>query len=609
MDAAQRLADKLSVLPLRPGVYLLKDEHGGVLYVGKARVLRDRVRSYFQAGRPIEPQKQKMLSEIADLDLILTDTEIEALALENSLIKQHHPPYNVLLRDDKNHPYLRLSLAETYPRLSVVRRVSEDGNAYGGPYIPAALSRRTAALVHRVFGVRSCREQLDGSRPRPCLQYQIKRCLAPCVASICDLSRYRQACEDARLFLEGRSAELVRRLKSEMEAASAALRFEEAASLRNQLRAIEELDTPQKVTTVELEERDLFGIYEADGRAALQVFAVRDGKVVGREAFLLEDLLEPEQALGAALQQYYASGRHIPREVLVSLDLPEMQLLSAWLSERRGTRVSVRMPRRGEKVRLLELVVSNARLAYDLEWRHPRRQTQAILRDLRDLLGLEVEPRRIECFDISNVQGSDTVASLIAFEDGLPKKSAYRRFHVRGTQGLPDDLASMREVVGRRYRRLLEQGQDLPDLVLIDGGLGQLRAALAALEALGLGDLPVASLAKKEELIFLPERAAPIALPRSAPVLQLMQTIRDEAHRFAVTFHRAVRARRTLGSALDDVPTIGAVRRRKLLRRFGSLKGVLAASAEELAAVVGPKSAALIIRHLRTRDTATEDAL
>jgi excinuclease ABC subunit C len=588
------LQDKLDTLPMRPGVYLFKDAEGTVLYVGKARVLRDRVRSYFQAGRAVEAWRSDMSHQIADLDLVVTDTEMEALALENNFIKRHRPRFNVLLRDDKNHPYLKLTLDEEYPRLHVVRRVAEDGNAYGGPYIPARLGRRTAGVVHKVFGVRSCKEVLNGRRPRPCLQFQIKRCVAPCVAEICTPERYRQVSQDAALFLEGRTDEVLARLTAQMREAAAGDRFEEAASLRDQVRALERLDTPQKITTTDLDERDLFGAHVEGGRAALQVFSVRDGKVVSRDGFLLDAGAEPERFLSSALQQFYADGRYIPRDVLVPAELPDRELLEAWLGERRGGVVRIHVPRRGEKVRLLDMVVRNAKLAFDLEWRHPRKQSQEILRALRDVLDLEVEPRRIECFDISNIQGSDIVASMVVFEDGLPKKSDYRKFKVRGLGDVPDDFAAMREVVGRRYRRLSEEGKEFPDLVLIDGGKGQLAAALEALGELGLGDQPVASLAKKEELIFLPGREAPVVLPRTSPLLQLVQRVRDEAHRFAVGYHRKVRSKRTFRSELDDVPGVGPIKRRKLLSRFGSLRGVRGASLAELVSAVGAATAARI---------------
>ena len=591
------LVEKLEQLPSRPGVYLFKGRDGAILYVGKARVLRARVRSYFQAWRPTEIHKTRMVEEIADLDLVVTDSEMEALALENNLIKRHKPPYNLRLRDDKNHPYLKVTLAEEYPRLHVVRRPSEDGNAYGGPYIPANLAYRTAGLVRKLFGIRSCKETLDGRRSRPCLQYQIKRCLAPCVAEVCSLERYRRSGEDARLFLEGRTDEVVRRLRGQMDEAAAGERFEEAASLRDQVRALLRMEAPQKITTTDIEERDLLAAHVEGDRAAVQVFSVRDGKVVAREGFLLDHLTEPEAVLGTTLQQFYADGRYVPREILVQAEVPERGLLEEWLTARRGTAVHIHVPQRGEKLRLLELVARNARLAFELEWKHPRKQSQEILRSLRDLLDLEVEPQRIECFDISNIQGSDVVASMVVFEGGLPKKSDYRKFHVKSVSGAPDDFAAMREVVGRRYRRLLEEGKDLPDLVLIDGGKGQLGAAVFALDELGLGDQPVTSLAKREEVIFVRGRDEPIALARSSPVLQLVQRVRDEAHRFAIGFHRQARASRTLRSELDDVPGVGPGKRRKLLSIFGSVRGVRGATEAELAAVVGRTTAARVRAH------------
>ena len=591
------LPEKLEQLPTRPGVYLFKDADGRILYVGKARVLRDRVRSYFQASRPLEFHKARMVGEIADLDLVVTDSEMEALALENNLIKRHKPPYNVRLRDDKNHPYLKLTLAEEYPRLYVVRRPSEDGNAYGGPYIPASLGRRAAGLARKLFGIRSCKETLNGHRARPCLQHQIGRCLAPCVEEVCRLDRYRRSCEDARLFLEGRTDEVVRRLRTEMERAALAEGYEEAASLRDQVQALLRMEAPQKITTTDIEERDLFAAHVEGERGAVQVFCVRDGKVVAREGFLLDDLTEPALVLSQTVQQFYASGRYVPREILVPSQIPDGELLQAWLEARRGTSVTIRVPQRGEKLRLLALVVRNAQLAFELEWKHPRKQSQEILRALRDMLDLEVEPQRIECFDISNIQGSDIVASLVVFEQGLPKKSDYRKFRIRSVSGAPDDFASMREVVTRRYKRLLEEGKEMPDLVLIDGGKGQLGAAAEALEDLGLGDQPLASLAKREELLCVRGRDEPIVLPRSSPVLQLVQRVRDEAHRFAIGFHRQARASRTLRSELDDVQGVGPAKRRKLLSVFGSLRGVRGATEGELAAVVGRTTATRIRAH------------
>jgi excinuclease ABC subunit C len=591
------LAAKIASLPGRPGVYLFRGATRDVLYVGKARSLRDRVRSYFQPSAPLDARKANLVSEVADLDVVVTDTEVEALALENNLIKAHRPPYNVLLRDDKNHPYLKLSLCEDYPRLFVVRRVEDDGAAYGGPYIPASLGRKTASVLHRVFGVRSCKETLDGARARPCLQHQIGRCIAPCVAEICSRDRYREACDDARLVLEGRSDEVVRRLRAAMDAAADAERFEEAATIRDQVRTLERLDAPQKITTTDIDERDVVGAHVEDGRASVQVFSVRRGRVVGRDAYLLDRVTEPEGLVPAALQQYYGAGRYVPREVLVPDEIEDLELLEGWLAARRGSAVRIRVPRRGEKVRLIELVVRNARLSFDLEWRRPLGSSGEVLRALQDALGLPVEPRRIEGFDVSNIQGSDVVASMVSFADAVPRRSGYRKFRIKGLAGAPDDFASIREAVGRRYRRVLEEGSELPDLVLVDGGEGQLGAAGEALDALGLGEQALISLAKKEELVFARGADSPLRLPRTAPALQLLQRVRDEAHRFAVSFHRKARTARTIQSELDRIAGVGPAKRRKLLGRFGSVRGVRAASDAELQAAVGPVTARRVREH------------
>lgn len=598
-ETTERLSEKLEQLPASPGVYIFKSSAGAILYVGKARVLRNRVRSYFQAARDTPVSKIGMVGEIADLDLIRTDSESEALALENSLIKRHQPPYNVLLRDDKNHPYLKLTLAEEYPRLQLVRRVQDDKAAYGGPYIPAHTGRKTASLVHRIFGVRSCREKLDGHRPRPCLQHQIHRCLAPCVATITPLEDYRKACSDAALFLEGRTDEVIRDLRAEMERAAEEELFEHAATVRDQIQALERIELPQKITTADTDERDIFGLHVEEGRASLQVFCVRDGRVAARESFLLDRVGDAARALDESLPRFYDGDRYVPREILLADEVEGQGALEAWLSKKRGAQVKLRVPQRGEKVRLLELVTSNAKLAYDLEWKHPRKRSRELLRSLTEILGLEQEPRRIECFDISNIQGSDIVASMVVFEEAAPKKSDYRTFKVKTVTGAPDDFASMREVVGRRYRRLLEEAADLPDLVLIDGGLGQLGAASEALDELGLGDLPLASLAKKEEILHVRGRETPIVLPKDTPALQLMQAVRDEAHRFAVKFHRKTRARRTLASELEEIRGVGPSTRVKLLRAFGSLKALKAAPVEDITRVIGPALAARVYDGLR----------
>jgi excinuclease ABC subunit C len=598
-----RLDEKLEQLPISPGVYMFKSAEGTVIYVGKARVLRNRVRSYFQAGHEGAFLKVSMVAEINDLDILVTDSESEALALENNLIKRHQPPYNVLLRDDKNHPYLKLTLGETYPRLHIVRKVAEDKSAYGGPYIPAHVGRKTASLVHRVFGVRSCREKLDGSRPRPCLQYQIHRCIAPCVASICSLEDYRKSCADAAKFLEGRTDEVLKDLRANMVKAAEEERYEHAATVRDSIQALERLEMPQKITTAEIDERDVFGLHVEEGRASLQIFCVREGRVASSEGFLLDRVGDETRLLEESVARFYENDRYVPREILIAEAFEGMEALAAWLTERRGSQARFRVPQRGEKVRLLELVAGNAKLAHDLEWRHPKKRSREILVALMEALGLPDEPRRIECFDISNLQGSDIVASMVVFEMAAPKKGDYRTFKVKTVTEGPDDFASMREVVGRRYRRLLEEGADLPDLVLIDGGLGQLGAAAEALDELGLGELPLASLAKREELLYVRGRADPVVLAHSTPTLQLMQAVRDEAHRFAVKFHRSRRSKRTIASELNAIKGVGPKARSKLLRAFGSLKGVKAATEPDLAAVVGPALAARIALHTRSTDS------
>ncbi len=597
-----KLDAKLEQLPTSPGVYMFKNAEGTIIYVGKALVLKNRVRSYFLASHGGAFHKASMVAEIADLEILVTDSEGEALALENNLIKRHQPPYNVLLRDDKNHPYLKLTLGEAYPRLHIVRKVAEDKSAYGGPYIPAHLGRKTASLVHRVFGVRSCREKLDGNRGRPCLQFQIHRCLAPCVATLCSLEDYRKSCVDAARFLEGRTDEVLKDLRAGMARAAEEQRFEHAATVRDSIQALERMDLPQKITTAETDERDVFGIHVEEGRASLQVFCVRDGRVASSEGFLLDRVGDESRVLEESVARFYEADRYVPREILIPQAFEGMDALLAWLNARREAQVRFRVPQRGEKVRLLELVTGNAKLAHDLEWRHPRKRSREVLVSLMDALGLPDEPRRIECFDISNLQGSDIVASMVVFEMALPRKSDYRTFKVKTVVGAPDDFASMREVVGRRYRRLLEEGSDLPDLVLIDGGLGQLGAAADALDELGLGELPLASLAKREEILYVRGRDQPVVLDHAAPALQLMQAVRDEAHRFAVKFHRKRRAKRTIASELNAIRGVGPKARSKLLRAFGSLKGVKAASEADLAAVVGPVLAARICAHAHPED-------
>jgi excinuclease ABC subunit C len=628
------LKGQIARLPEQPGVYLFSSAAGETLYVGKARVLRDRVRSYLGA-EGLSPRSDALLRAASALDVIVTDSVVEALALENRLIKQRNPRFNILLRDDKTYPYLQLTTTERAPRVLVARRVERDGNVYAGPFMPAALARRTMSLTHRLFGIRSCNEVIDGQRDRPCLEYDIKRCIAPCVESICSIERYRQAADQARLFLEGRQDELLRDLQREMTAAAADERFEQAAQVRDAIRTVETLrDRQQKIESPSLGDRDAFGIKAGAAGAVVQVFQIRHGRVVDRTELFHEDsgplpgfdareeAPNPDgspdaEILTSALQNFYAE-REPPAEIHVQDELPneERDALEAWLSARARRRVRIVVPRRGEKRGLLELAIRNAGLAYQSRFADPAIGSFEALETLRTVLGLPALPRRIECFDISTFQGRETVGSMVVCVDGRMRRAEYRKFRLRGQfrtaggdRSVPaggdsapapvvlDDFASMQEVVLRRYRRLLERGGPFPDLILIDGGKGQLAAAYAALRDLGLERLVAAGIAKREEIIFTRDRAEGVALPHEHAALRLIQRVRDEAHRFAVTFHRRARRMRDFRSALDDIPGVGPRRRKQLLSAFGSLAGVRRASREELEALVGAKTAAAVLRH------------
>jgi excinuclease ABC subunit C len=628
------LKAQIARLPEQPGVYVYYNDAGDALYVGKARALRDRVRSYLGA-HGTSPRIDALLDEAQRLEVIVTDSVMEALALENHLIKQRMPRYNILLRDDKNYPYLQLTTGEPFPRVLVARRVQRDGHFYAGPFLPASLGRRTMGLTHRLFGIRSCNEVITGERGRPCLEFDIKRCIAPCVREICSPEEYRAAVEHTQLFLEGRNDVLVGTLRDRMQEAADAERFEQAAQLRDAIRTIDTLGTrQQKMASAELGDRDAFGLKVGPAGASVQVFEVRHGRVVERIA-LVTDNTPPAGAptssrelevLQAAVQQFYED-RVPPPEVHLPLEIGESDaaILEEWLSSKAGRRVRLVVPKRGEKRGLLDLAARNAELAYQERFNENTAANYDALETLRAVLALPGVPRRIECFDISTIQGSETVASLVVCEDGRMRKGEYRKFRIRGQgsglkaqgSGLPDDsllvvpgtsrlsaprpqnndFASMYEVVLRRYRRILEAGGPFPDLVLIDGGKGQLSAAYAALEELGLGRLIAVGIAKKEELLFTRDRDDAIALARESPALLLIQRIRDEAHRFAVTFHRQSRAKRDFRSDLDAIVGIGPRRRRVLLTTFGSVTGVRRATREELVRVVGAKAADAVLGH------------
>jgi excinuclease ABC subunit C len=607
--AIHHLKEQIARLPEQPGVYLWSNADGITIYVGKARSLRDRVRSYLGAYGT-SPRHDALLDEIAGLEVVLTDSVMEALALENNLIKQRTPKFNILLRDDKNYPYLQLTTSERFPRVLVARNVDKSGDFYAGPFLPAKLARRTMALSHRLFGIRSCNETITGGRGRPCLEYDIKRCIAPCVREICTELEYGVAVANTRLLLEGRNDELIETLHAAMAEAAAAERFEQAAQLRDAMRTVQTLrDRQQKLATPQLGDRDVFGLKVGPSGGSIHVFAMRGGRVVERVELTVDPgaVKEDAEVLVAALGQFYQE-RVPPGEVDLPLEVEERDLMEAWLSARAARRVRILVPQRGDRRALVELVTRNAELSYRTRFNEITAAHFDALETLRRVLELPSIPRRIECFDISTIQGRETVAAMVACEDGRMKRSEYRKFRIRGARAAgpvtgtqeidgarPDDFAAMREVVQRRYQAVLEAGGPFADLVVIDGGKGQLSAAYEALERIGLANLVAVGIAKREELLFLRDRPEPVVLPEHDPALLLLQRIRDEAHRFAVTFHRKARTMRDLRSDLDHVPGIGPRRRRALLTEFGSVAGVRRATREELAAVVGAKAAAAVL--------------
>ena len=634
--AIHDLKEQMARLPHQPGVYVYSNAAGDTLYVGKARSLRDRVRSYLGAYGT-SPRHDALLDEAARVDVIVTDSVVEALALENNLIKQRFPKYNILLRDDKNYPYLQLTTGEAFPRVLVARQVEKGADFYAGPFLPAKLARRTMALTHKMFGIRSCNEVITGVRARPCLEYDIGRCLAPCVATICSEERYRMAVADTRMFLEGRNEELAGQLRARMTSAASEERFEEAAQLRDAIRTIEAVrERQQKMATAGLNDRDVIGLRVGTEGAVVQVFVFRGGRVI--ERFELQTDLS---ALGApapgrvvpsdaeileiALQQLYTDTVP-PPEIDVPVEPQDRDVLEAWLAARAERKVRIIVPQRGDKKDMVDLAQRNAAFAYRTRFDKAATAQYDALETLKGVLKLPALPRRIECFDISTIQGSETVASMVVCEEGRMKKGEYRKYRVRGAgyevprvpgtgyrapespypgpvpgtrhpvpDKFQDDFAAMKQVVGRRYRKVLDEGGPFPDLIVIDGGKGQLNAAYDALQEIGLANLVAVGLAKKEELVFVRDSDQPMAMDTHGAALRLLQRIRDEAHRFAVSFHRQARALRDLQSELDAVPGIGPRRRKALLTHFGSLTGVKRATREELTRVVGARSASAII--------------
>jgi excinuclease ABC subunit C len=662
------LYEKIRTLPTQPGVYLYKNAEGEVIYVGKAKNLRARVRSYLLEASQANAKTGSLMREAVDIDYILVANEHEALALENNLIKQRKPRFNILLRDDKTYPYVKLTLADRFPKVFVTRRLRKDGSAYYGPYFPGNLAYRVAELIHRCFLLPSCKVDLSRYHPRACLQYYIHRCLGPCVEGLTSPETYKQAVRDAQLFLEGRQAELERTLTARMTAAAEAEQFEAAARLRDQLSTVHQLQEKQRIATAEQDDdADVFGYHYESGCLAVNLFHMRGGKIVDRREFFWEELDElvdvaevaeaaehatTENGTGrgrdhfdaglvfsALLKQLYIDQHYVPRTILVPADFDDREALATLLSERVGHRIELAVPQRGEKRSLVDLAGQNAKQSYTQRFRVLEPSRKAIQEALADVLMLPELPRRIECFDISHIQGAETVASMVVWEDGKMNKQAYRKFKVMTVLGV-DDFAAMREVVTRRYKRILEntkggsalkerdlsqidgapealdpegkppkskEPDTMPSLILIDGGLGQLHAAAEALESLGITSQPLASIAKREEVIYVDgNEDEPIVLDRRSPVLHLVQMIRDESHRFAVGYHRQRRAMRDRDSELLNIPGVGAQTRQRLLAHFGSLRDVQQATTESLAAVVPRKTAETIWRHFHAESAAKE---
>ena len=603
--------DKAAQLPESPGAYLFKDAGGTVLYVGKARNLRSRVRSYFTESRWIDAKTGSLAREIADLETIVVGNEREALALEHNLIKKYRPKFNVLLRDDKTYPYIKFTAAEKYPRVYFTRRIRKDGSLYFGPYFPAGLARRILHFIHKRFMVPSCTVDLTSSHPRPCLQYYIKRCLGPCVSGLTTDERYAEAARDARMFLEGRRHDLMKSLEERMTAAAEKELFEQAAAYRDLLRTLEDIEERQRIAAVQGDDTDVFAYHAEAPLVAANLFHLRGGRVVDRREFYWEDLEEfdPKEFVPSLLKQLYLEAEYLPKAIHVTEDFEERALLEETLTERAGHKVEIFTPQRGSKRAFLDLVENNAKHSFEQRFRVLKPTSKAIGEALQNALNLLEEPKRIESFDISHIQGTDTVASMVVWENGRMKKSDYRKFIIRGDGGdgplprLNDDFSSMREAVTRRYRRLQEERKELPSLILIDGGLGQLHAAAQALESLQIINQPVASIAKKEEILFvLGQEDEPIVLERHSPVLHLIQQIRDETHRFAVTFHRQRRGKRQTHSRLSDIPGVGPRTAQKLLQEFGSIANIQRAGVEKLSEIISRKSAEKILAGLLPPD-------
>ena len=605
--------EQAAQLPESPGVYLFKDAGGHVIYVGKARALRSRVRSYFLESRWTDAKTGSLAREIADLETIVVANEREALALENNLIKQYHPKFNIMLRDDKTYPYIKFTAAEKYPRVYFTRRIIKDGSLYFGPFFPASLARRILHFVHKRFLIPSCTVDLTREHPRPCLQYHIHRCLGPCVPGLTTDERYAEAAHDVRLFLDGRRHDLVKSLEQRMTTAAEKELYEQAAAYRDLLRTLEDIEERQRIASAQGDDTDVLAYYAEPPLVAANLFHLRAGRVVDRREFYWEDLEEfnPAEFVPALLKQLYLEAEYLPKAIHVPEEFEDREVLEQLLTERAGHKVEIFTPQRGSKKAILDLVKSNAEHSFTQRFRVLKPNSKAIAEALQNALNLPEEPARIESFDISHMQGTDTVASMVVWEKGRMKKSDYRKFIIRGEERAEvlriiddarwqnDDFASMREAVSRRYRRLQEEKKLLPGLVLIDGGIGQLHAAAQALDSLQIINQPLASIAKKEEILYVyGQENEPIILDRHSPVLHLIQQIRDETHRFAVTFHRQRRGKRQTTSALLEIPGVGPKTTQRLLREFGSVANVRRAGVEGLSKIVSRKSAERVLAHL-----------
>ncbi len=613
------LDEKLQNLPLQPGCYLHKGERGEILYVGKAKNLRNRVRQYFQNSRAMDAKTQELVARIVDVEIIVTDTEVEALVLESNLIKRHKPRFNVMLKDDKSYPHLKLTVDEEFPRILKTRRIEKDGAAYFGPYLPASLADKTVRLINREFQLRTCSDdvyELYKRAGRPCMEYQIKRCAGPCQKDLCKPEQYRESVNDVLLLLEGKDRELAEKLEQRMQVASEEMRFEQAAKYRDLLRTVRALSEHQKMMSMFDQDIDIFGYYREGNQLSLHLFTMREGRIVGRREFYWEDVpvegFDPSVFLGTVLEQYYTIGNYVPLEIHVPVDWENRELLEAALSEKRGKRVRILDPKRGRKRELIDLVEKNARIGFDQRFRVLRPDWGKVLLDLQDLLGLPHFPQRIESFDVSHFQGSDNVAAMVVCVDGEMRKNEYRKFIIKSVDGA-DDFASMREAVSRRYGRLIREDRQLPDLIFIDGGKGQLSASSTALHELGLAEIPLVGIVKPRgrhdeisHLLVQGRTNEPVYLELSSPVMRLVRLIRDETHRFAVSFHRQRRANRDFQSELTSIPGVGEILKERLLRNFGSLTRVSKASVAELRPFVGQKQAERIVEFFRERMTAPD---